>query len=151
MPRKTRREKARFYIAVVGALLIGCIVSVYYGYHLRAVWLGSFAVAAACWIVAALFPVRCAVPTRLGSSCRNTANGVLFGCSRSGHTWIKFRAHFGRHERVRVRSATTAPSAEPRTAEAAESRRSTVLFWLAFVATGAGVISMTTDVIGLFD
>lgn len=151
MPRKTRRERARFYVVVVGALLIGCIVSIHYGYYPRAAWLGSFAVAAACWIVAALFPVKCAVPTRQGSPCRNTANGVLFGCSRSGHTWIKFRGHFGRHERVQVRSTATASSAEPRTLEAAESRRSTVLFWFAFVATGAGVISMTTDVIGLFD
>ncbi|GGU34865.1 hypothetical protein [Lentzea flava] len=32
-----------------------------------------------------------------------------------------------------------------------EPRRATVLFWLTVVATSAGFISMTTDVIALFD
>ncbi|WP_266035012.1 hypothetical protein [Lentzea sp. NEAU-D7] len=40
--------------------------------------------------------------TRQGLPCRNAANGVLFGCSQAGHTWIEFRAHFGRHERVAI-------------------------------------------------
>lgn len=147
MAKKSRRKRARFYTVVVGVLLIGCAVSIHHEYYLRAVWLGSFAVVTACLIAAVLFPVRCSVATRQGLPCRNAANGVLFGCSQAGHTWIKFRAHFGRPERVAVRtSATTA-----RAADVAEPGRANVLFWLALIATASGFISMTTDVIGLFD
>ncbi|MCX2947780.1 hypothetical protein ORI60_05455 [Lentzea sp. NEAU-D7] len=60
------------------------------------------AVVTACLVGALLFPVRCSVATRQGLPCRNAANGVLFGCSQAGHTWIEFRAHFGRHERVAI-------------------------------------------------
>ncbi|MFI6094186.1 hypothetical protein ACIA8G_01430 [Lentzea sp. NPDC051213] len=150
MPRKTRRQRANFYIALVAVLMIFCVIAFHYENYWRAAWTGSFAVVVTCWIIAVRFPVRCAVTTRQGSSCRNPANGVLFGCSR--HTWIKFRAHVGRHERVQIRSTTTTSRAEPppRSADAAERRRSTALFWLAIIATGAGFISMTTDVIGLF-
>lgn len=149
MAKKTRRQRKAFYSLLVAALVIGCFVALQHGNHWRAVWTGSFAVAAACWIIAVLYPVACAVPTRQGLPCRNTANGVLFGCSR--HTWIKFRAHFGRHERVRVRSSAPVSRAEGRPVESTETRRTTMLFWLAFIATCSGTISMTTDVVGLFD
>lgn len=149
MGKKTRRERKTFYFLLIAALVVGCVVAIHYGNHLRAVWTGSFAVATACWIIAVLYPVSCAVTTRQGLPCRNTANGVLFGCSR--HTWIKFWAHFGRPERVQVRSSAPASRAEARPADsAAETRRATMLFWLAIIATSAGFISMTTDVIGLF-
>jgi hypothetical protein len=149
MPRKTRRTRARFYFVLVAALLAWCVVAIDHGDYIRAVWTGSFAVATACWIIAVLFPVRCAVTTRQGLPCRNAANGVLFGCSQSSHTWIKFRAHFGRHERVRTATAARA-APPPRSGNPAEARRSAVQFWLAIVATGAGFISMLTDVAGLF-
>lgn len=154
MPRKTRRKRALFYFALVGALLIGCVVAINHGNHWRAVWTGSFAMAAACWIVALRFPVRCGATTRQGLSCRNAANGVLFGCSQAGHTWIKFKAHFGRTEPVRARATTrssTGSSSEAQPQPAAESKRSTVLFWLTVIATCSGTISMTTDVAGLFN
>lgn len=142
MGKKTRRQRKAFYFLLVAALVAGCVLALHHGNHLRAVWTGSFAVATACWIVAVLYPVACAVTTRQGLPCRNTANGVLFGCSR--HTWTKFRAHFGRHERVQVRP--TAPRIER---PAPEPRHANVLFWLTVVATCSGFISMTTDVIGL--
>lgn len=149
MAKKTRRERKIFYFLLVAALVAGCVVAIQYENYLRAVWTGSFAVATACWIIAVLYPVTCAVITRQGLPCRNTANGVLFGCSR--HTWVKFWGHFGRRERVQVRTTATAARAEPRSAGVAEPQRANVLFWLTVVATSAGFISMTTDVIGLFD
>ncbi|MEV6239544.1 hypothetical protein [Lentzea sp. NPDC051838] len=146
MARKNRRKRATFYFVFVGVLVVLCIVAIHRESYWRAV---TFAVAATLWIVAARFPVKCAVTTRQGLPCRNPANGVLFGCSQSGHTWIKFRAHFGQHERVR--SAATTSRAQPRTVDVAEPRRDTILFWLTIVATSAGFISMLTDVKGLFD
>lgn len=148
MPRKTRRKRAIFYVVFVGILVIFCIVAINRGNYWRAT---AFAVAATCWIIAARFPVKCGVTTRQGLPCRNPANGVLFGCSQAGHTWIKFRAHFGRHERVRVRGTPAASRAEPRPVDVAEPRRANVLFWLTVISTSAGFISMSTDVIGLFD
>ncbi|MDX8140788.1 hypothetical protein SK854_01605 [Lentzea sp. BCCO 10_0061] len=144
MGKKTRRQRKTFYLLLVAALAIGCVVAIHYENYWRAVWTGSFAIATACWIIAVLYPVSCAVTTRQGLPCRNTANGVLFGCSR--HTWIKFWAHFGRHERLQVR--TTASRAER---PAPEPAHANVLFWLTIVATCSGFISMTTDVAGLFD
>jgi hypothetical protein len=154
MPKKSRRKRKSFYVLLVAALVAGCVLALHHGNYWRAVWTGSFAVAAVCWIIALPYPTTCGVTTRQGSACRNPVDGVLFGCSR--HTWIKFWGHFGRHERVRhervrVRATTTRTRAEPRSADATEPRRTTVLFWLTVVATSAGFISMTTDVIGLFD
>ncbi|MEV6717018.1 hypothetical protein AB0M48_33880 [Lentzea sp. NPDC051208] len=145
MAKKTRRQRKTYYFLLVAALVIGCVVALHHGNHLRAVWTGSFTVATACWIIAVLYPVACGVLTRQGLPCRNISNGVLFGCSR--HTWIKFRAHFGRHERARV-NTTTASRAERPTPE---PQHANVLFWLTIIATSSGFISMTTDVIGLFD
>lgn len=150
MPRKTRRKRARFYVVLVAALLAWCVIAIDHGDHSRAVWTGSFAVATGCWITAVLFPVRCAVTTRQGLPCRNAANGVLFGCSQSSHTWIKFRAHFGRHERVRTTAAAARAASPAGSGDVADGRRSAVQFWLAIIATGAGFISMLTDVAGLF-
>ena len=149
MAKKTRGERKTYYVLLVAALVVGCVLAIRYEHYWRAVWTGSFAVAVTCWIIALRYPVTCAVPTRQGSPCRNPANGVLFGCSR--HTWIKFWRHFGRHERVHVRTAATPARAEPRPVDVAEPRRTNILFWLTVVATSAGFISMTTDVIGLFD
>ncbi|MGI5500954.1 hypothetical protein [Lentzea sp. CA-135723] len=141
--RKNRRQRATSYLVFIGVFAAFCVVALNRENYWRA---AIFGVAAISWI-AARFPVKCGVTTRQGLSCRNGANGVLFGCSQSGHTWIKFRAHFGRHERVR---AVAAPARVP-DVSIAEPRRATVLFWLTVVATSAGFISMTTDVIGLFD
>ena len=144
MARKTRRKRATSYLVFIGVFALFCVVAINRENYWRAL---SFGVAALCWIVAARFPVKCGVTTRQGRSCRNGANGVLFGCSQSGHTWVKFRAHFGRPDRVR---AAVAP-ARAQAASVAEPGRATAVFWLTVVATSAGFISMTTDVIGLFD
>lgn len=148
MPKKTRAQRKTFYFLLVVTLLVGCALAIDQENYWRATWTGGFAVAAVCWIIALRYPVSCGAATRQGMPCRNTANGVLFGCSR--HTWIKFRSHFGRHERIRVSTTATTPRAESRSADVAEPRRANVLFWLTVVATSAGFISMTTDVIGLF-
>ncbi|MFD4672687.1 hypothetical protein ACFWNN_23375 [Lentzea sp. NPDC058450] len=144
MARKNRRKRATSYLVFIGVFAVFCVVALNRENYWRA---AVFGVAALCWIVAARFPVKCAVTTRQGLSCRNGANGVLFGCSQAGHTWIKFRAHFGRHERVRAAAAPARTAA----VSIAEPGRATVLFWLTVVATSAGFISMTTDVIGLFE
>lgn len=146
MARKTRRQKAVSQFVLIAILLIVCVAAANSRNHLLAVWTGSYAVA----IAAFCYPVRCGAVTRKGTLCRNQTYGVLFGCNL--HFWIKFKAHFGRHERaVQQRYVASGQvAAPPATTVAAGKKREAVLFWLAFVATSAGTISMTTDVIGLF-
>jgi hypothetical protein len=158
--RKTRRERGATQIAIVVAAVVICVIAIKYHDYSTAVSSGCFAVAATCWFIAVKFPTKCRVMTTKGTPCRNTASGVLFGCSGAAHTWDKFHARFRRPKVVAVqpsqRAVRSEEPAEPKRPTIApsagdkEAKRSTVLFWLAVVATSAGTISMTTDVLGLF-
>jgi hypothetical protein len=157
MARQTRRQKAASQIILITSLAAACAIAIDQQDYLLAFWTGSFVVATTCWTVAISFPVKCGVTTRQGYPCRNPSNGVLFGCSQAGHTWVKFRARFGRHETARrpraVQSLQPASTNEASTRSVGvdETGRSNALFWLTVTATCAGTISMTTDVVGLFN
>jgi hypothetical protein len=135
--------------------LVFSILSVAQGRYLTALWCGLFAVAATCWLIAVNLPTTCGVTTLEGRACPNRTTGVLFGCSQAkGHIWAKFFARFGWSRKVPPpRRATTLSEPEPKPGHPGveEDKRSRILFWATFVATTAGTISMTTDIIGLFN
>lgn len=134
---KRKRHNAMLLLALVCLLVMWGVIGLDRDHYLTAFWTGTLAVAT----IAILFPTRCHVTTDDGKPCPNRSNGILFGCRRASHTWVKFTARFGSRERV------TQPSMG--TVGVVESSRSTFLFWITVATTAVGAISMLTDMAGL--
>jgi hypothetical protein len=115
-------------------------------------WAGSVAIAIPAWLLAVKRPTTCGVTTASGGRCGRKVNGVIFGCGRSGHTWVKFLARFGWRRQpdpnrppTRLDGSAETPEAAVMTVKIAEDWKSTVTFWLALTATLCGLVSATVD------
>ncbi|MFL6140580.1 MAG: hypothetical protein ACJ72N_01765 [Labedaea sp.] len=113
-----------------------------------------YAIAATGWLILDKPPTKCRMPTRKGTACTRDTTGLLFGCQ--DHTWEKFFAWFGWHRRdptVRPPSQSRQEIEPEQPVDIVENRqksRDTILFKLTFAASCAAIISMVTDLIGLF-
>ncbi|MEU7756722.1 hypothetical protein [Micromonospora sp. NPDC049171] len=145
-----KRDYAMLILGVEALAIVGVV---YYLVTLDLVslaWSASIAIAIPAWLLAVKAPTTCAVTTQNGGRCGRKVNGVIFGCGRSNHTWVKFFARFGWHRQPdpsirRVWSTEAAEATEVVTVKIAEDWKSTVAFWLALTATTCALISATVD------
>jgi hypothetical protein len=163
MARSTKKRRAEGFLIAFFASLGLCVWGISKHDLPQAIWSGAYAVASIGWVILTQWPTYCGVITKKGYPCPNRTTGTLFGCGNAeGHTWGKFLSRLGIHREVsEVREASnrsaTQSHADVRVQEtsvvqgAEEPRRAVILFWLTVTATTAGVVSMTTDVIGLFN
>ena len=162
MPRRSQRHEVAFGAVIVWVGSAGyCLYSAVRGELNTAIWAGCVFVAIPAWLFALRAPTRCGVTTKRGHPCPNPTYGVLFGCgSAYGHTWSKFFTRFGWHRPV-IASGDPAKPFDPGDVDAVgqdeaplvriqEDAKSRVTFVLAVVATGAALVSMGTDVAGVF-
>lgn len=155
MGRSTRKQRATRHVLLVVFALVLAIIAATQNDPLTALWSILGAVAAAGWLILDKLPTKCGMPTKIGSPCKRDTTGVLFGCR--DHTWDKFFAWFGwrrresEHRHFRYRDSDAESVRQVNTIENGESRRGRVLFGLTIAASSAAIISMITDLIGLFD
>jgi hypothetical protein len=153
--RSTGKQRATRQLMLVGFAIVLAIIAATQHDLLTALWSGLGAVATAGWLVLDKLPTKCGMPTKRGTACKRDTSGVLFGCQ--DHTWEKFFAWFGwrRRELARRYSRPSRAGVESdrpvNTVENGEERRGRFLFGLTVAASSAAIVSMITDLIGLFD
>jgi hypothetical protein len=167
--RRTNRKTVALWVLATELIALGYFV--YSVVHRDLVSAGgsvSIAIAIVSWLFAVKVPTRCGVTTLRGHPCPNPTTGVIFGCGSANHTWAKLLENLGfrrsppnrsRPEHSSVPSASASPATanysvpidpvRPTAAER-EIRRNSVLFWLTIVSTTGGLVSTTTDIIGVF-
>jgi hypothetical protein len=158
-----------FWVSAIG----GAIYAASHSDWLMLTWTSCCIAAVPLWLAAFKVRTKCGVITARGRRCPNPSTGVLFGCgSAKDHTWAKLLSRFGldrRHRPARSdgsnRSNNTAQGAptpnqaagafnelpsEAAKVQIERSRVDTLLFWLTFCSTIAGVTSASIDFTGLF-
>ncbi|SDM30377.1 hypothetical protein [Allokutzneria albata] len=119
----------------------------------EAVGYGIYAATCFLLLYAFVVPAKCGVITTKGGSCGHPAKGVLLGCRHIGyHRLAKLKARFGLHPVVPATRTTRSAAAPVERVVAVERNwREWVIFWVPVASFVVATVSMTTDVMGLFD